>query len=30
MDDWEKFTKTALPEKEKFYINLVVAWCFIL
>ena len=30
MDDWEKFTKTALPEKGKFYSNLVVAWCFIL
>ena len=22
MDDWEKFNKTALPEKEEFYRNL--------
>ena len=22
MDDWEKFNKTALPEKEEFYSNL--------
>ena len=22
MDDWQKFNKTTLPEKEKFYSNL--------